>query len=68
MTPSSPFHIANFRYYWAARLLSMLAASSMMLIIGWQAYNIARETMGPSATSPAPRSRCRRPAPACSPG
>ncbi|HEY0445778.1 MAG TPA: MFS transporter [Allosphingosinicella sp.] len=51
MTPPSPFRIANFRYYWAARLLSMLAASSMMLIIGWQAYNIARETMGPSASA-----------------
>jgi MFS family permease len=45
MPPRSPFAIANFRYYWMARLSSMLAQSSMMLIIGWQVYNIARQTM-----------------------
>ncbi len=45
MPPRSPFAIANFRYYWLARLSSMLAQSSMMLIIGWQVYNIARQTM-----------------------
>jgi MFS family permease len=37
-----PFRIANFRYYWAARLSATLAQSAMMLIIGWQVYNIAR--------------------------
>lgn len=41
----SPFAIPNFRRYWAARLLSMLAQSGMLLIVGWQVYNIARETM-----------------------
>ena len=40
--PSHPFRIANFRYYWAARLSATLAQSAMMLIIGWQVYNIAR--------------------------
>lgn len=38
-----PFRIANFRYYWTARLTATLAQSAMMLIIGWQVYNIARE-------------------------
>jgi MFS family permease len=43
--PTSPFAFPNYRYYWTARLLSMLAGSAMMLIIGWQVYNIARLTM-----------------------
>jgi len=37
-----PFRIANFRCYWAARLSATLAQSAMMLIVGWQVYNIAR--------------------------
>ncbi|NVE94073.1 MFS transporter [Altererythrobacter lutimaris] len=41
--PSHPFKVANFRYYWLARLTMTLAQYSMMLIIGWQAYNIARD-------------------------
>ncbi|APG63011.1 MFS transporter [Sphingorhabdus lutea] len=45
-TSPHPFTIPNFRAYWFARLASMLALYSMMLILNWQAYNIARETMG----------------------
>jgi MFS family permease len=37
-----PLSIANFRYYWVARLSATLAQSAMILIIGWQVYNIAR--------------------------
>ncbi len=48
---ASPFSIPNYRYYWLARLLSMLAGSAMMLIIGWQVYNIARETMSPAESA-----------------
>jgi MFS family permease len=44
----SPFSIPNYRFYWLARLTSMLAGSAMLLIISWQAYNIARLTMTPS--------------------
>ncbi len=46
-----PFTIANFRYFWAARFASMLAQYALTLIIGWQAYNIAREDMGISASA-----------------
>lgn len=46
-----PFSIANYRAYWLARLASMLALYSMMLIVGWQAYNIARETMDIASSS-----------------
>lgn len=41
--PKSPFHIANFRAYWLARLCMTLAQYAMLLIIGWQAYNMARD-------------------------
>ncbi|MEZ5708651.1 MAG: MFS transporter [Blastomonas sp.] len=46
-----PFSIANYRIYWVVRLASMLALYSMMLIVGWQAYNLARETMGIEASA-----------------
>jgi MFS family permease len=52
MVVRSPFSIRNFRYYWTARLTSMLAQSAMMLIIGWQVYNIARDGgMSPAAAA-----------------
>jgi MFS family permease len=37
-----PFRIPAFRAYWAARLAMTLGQSAMMLILGWQVYNIAR--------------------------
>jgi MFS family permease len=51
MPPRSPFAVANFRYYWVARLTTMLGQSAMLLIIGWQVYNIARLTMSPAASA-----------------
>ena len=39
----SPLRIANFRAYWVSRLSMTLAQYAMMLIIGWQTYNIARD-------------------------
>jgi MFS family permease len=45
MPPAAhPLSIANFRYYWVARLSATLAQSAMMLIIGWQVYDIARSS------------------------
>ena len=38
-----PFRIANFRAYWVARLAMTLGQYAMILIIGWQTYNIARD-------------------------
>ena len=46
-----PFTVPNYRAYWLTRLTSMLALYCMMLIVGWQAYNIARETMDIAASS-----------------
>lgn len=41
-----PFAIHNYRVYWIARLASTLAGLSMVVVIGWQVYDLARETMG----------------------
>ncbi|MDB5719543.1 MAG: transporter [Alphaproteobacteria bacterium] len=46
MAPSRhPFAIRDFRYYWTARLASTIAQMSMVIVIGWQVYDIARRTM-----------------------
>ncbi|TPG15232.1 MFS transporter [Sphingomonas koreensis] len=46
-----PFRIANFRAYWAARFAMTIAQNGMIIVIGWQCYTIARETMSPSAAA-----------------
>jgi MFS family permease len=40
-----PLRIAAFRYYWLARLATTMAQMAMVIVIGWQVYDIARETM-----------------------
>lgn len=40
-----PFSIHNFRAYWIARFAASLAQMAMVIVIGWQVYDIARETM-----------------------
>ncbi len=39
---SHPFRIANFRAYWIARLMMTLGQEAMLLVIGWQTYDLAR--------------------------
>ena len=41
-----PLRIAAFRYYWLARLTSTIAQMAMVIVIGWQVYDIARHSMG----------------------
>ncbi|NNC59375.1 MAG: MFS transporter [Erythrobacter sp.] len=43
LPPSHPFRVPNFRAYWLSRLAMTLAQYSMLLIIGWQTYNLARD-------------------------
>ena len=50
-SPPHPFSIANFRAYWAARLCMTLAQNGMIIVIGWQTYTIARETMSPAGAA-----------------
>jgi MFS family permease len=40
-----PLSIPDFRFYWTARLASTVAQMSMVIVIGWQVYDIARRTM-----------------------
>jgi MFS family permease len=40
-----PLRIPAFRYYWFARLASTIGQMAMVIVIGWQVYDIARETM-----------------------
>jgi MFS family permease len=51
MSGPSPFAIADFRFYWVTRLASTIAQMIMVIVIGWQVYDIARETMGWKAAS-----------------
>lgn len=43
-SPSHPFRVYNFRCYWTARLTMTLALDAMLLVIQWQAYNLARDS------------------------
>lgn len=40
-----PLRIHNFRAYWLARFSTTLAQTAMVIVIGWQVYDIARDTM-----------------------
>ena len=40
-----PFRIANFRAYWLSRFTGTVALTALAIIVGWQVYTIARETM-----------------------
>src|SRR3546814_452060 len=42
----SPFQFRDFRFYWAARFMATLGQMAMVIVIGWQVYDIARQTMG----------------------
>ncbi|HEX8668204.1 MAG TPA: MFS transporter [Allosphingosinicella sp.] len=42
-----PLRIRDFRFYWTARLASTVAQMAMVIVIGWQVYDIARRTMDP---------------------
>ena len=41
-----PLRIPAFRYFWFARLATTIGQMAMVIVIGWQVYDIARHTMG----------------------
>jgi MFS family permease len=45
MPPRHPFAIRDFRFYFVARLSATIAQTGMVIVIGWQVYDIARRTM-----------------------
>ena len=46
-----PFRIPAFRAYWLARLTSTIAQMAMIIVIGWQVYDLARKTMDLNAAA-----------------
>ncbi|SOB87725.1 Transmembrane secretion effector [Sphingomonas guangdongensis] len=40
-----PFTIHNYRAYWLARFATTLGQMAMVIVIGWQVYDLARATM-----------------------
>lgn len=41
-----PLRIPDFRAFWLARLTTTIGQMAMVIVIGWQVYDIARSTMG----------------------
>ena len=41
----APLRIPAFRAFWVARLATTIAQMAMVIVIGWQVYDIARRTM-----------------------
>ena len=41
-----PLRIPAFRFFWLARLTATIGQMAMVIIIGWQVYDIARASMG----------------------
>jgi MFS family permease len=46
--PASPLQIADFRRYWLARFIAVFATMSMVVLIGYQLYEVARADYGMS--------------------
>ena len=46
-----PLRIPTFRAFWLARLTATIAQMAMVIVIGWQVYDIARHTMDPRAAA-----------------
>jgi MFS family permease len=43
--PRHPFAFRDFRFFWTARLCSTLAQNTLVIVVGWQVYDLARATM-----------------------
>jgi MFS family permease len=44
--PSSPLHVPDYRKFWLARFCSVLATTSIAVVLGWQVYDLARAEYG----------------------
>jgi MFS family permease len=44
--PKSPLQIRDYRRFWAARFLAVFATLSMVVLIGYQTYDVARSDYG----------------------
>lgn len=46
--PTSPLQIVDFRLYWLARFAAVMATMAMVVVIGYQVYDVARTDYGMS--------------------
>ena len=46
-SPVSPFAFRDYRLFWAAKFAGTVASLLMVVVIGWQVYDLARRTMAP---------------------
>ena len=46
--PQHPLTIADYRLFWVARFCAVLATMAIIVIIGWQVYDVARSDYGMS--------------------
>ncbi|MEQ1687287.1 MAG: MFS transporter [Sphingopyxis sp.] len=44
--PAHPLAIADYRTYWVSRFAAVMATMAMVVIIGWQVYDLARSDYG----------------------
>lgn len=44
--PNSPLQIRDYRFFWSARFLAVFSTLSMVVLIGYQTYDIARSDYG----------------------
>ena len=51
--PTSPLKIRDYRFYWVARFLAVSATLSMVVLIGYQTYDVARSLYGMSRSTAA---------------
>ncbi|WP_439532608.1 MFS transporter [Polymorphobacter sp.] len=47
LTIPAPLRIPDYRAFWVARVFATMAGMMMVIVIGWQVYDIARDTMPP---------------------
>ncbi len=45
--PPSPFTYPSFRAFWLARLFATVGGTMLVIVIGWQVYDLARQTLMP---------------------
>src|ERR1700712_766696 len=44
--PTSPLQIADYRRFWLARFAGVMATSGMVVVLGYQLYDLARAAYG----------------------
>ena len=44
--PTSPLHVTDYRRYWLSRFTSSIATTGMIVILGYQLYDVARSDYG----------------------